>query len=452
MKNWLRCSILIIILTLCLGSIALADFSDVSEDDWFYDELTVLVEREIVTGYEDGSFLPYDSVKVGEVLKTLCIYWEVDAVYETDGHWAQCYADTAYRYRWIDSANLNLDREASRKWVAEVVLKSIGAIGDDLMDCPFADTDNRYANTLYDMGIVNGSDDGTGLYFYPDTGITRAEYCAMINRTEDYMQQDYGVTDFRYLNERVPEPYEVSVSSEYFDQLFTFMMLNDVTKYTFELPYDSDMANEDYYGYTIAFESFSRMQDQYHEVGAFYERISQGISGDSTVKWTIELSDPVYSSSQIVSFKNGFLLAMNDVVQSIYDKGWVDISDSEYDKAEYFYKWCAVNFAYDTNFNDISYTGYGMLQNNIGVCQGYVSVYNVLCKLSGIDIIGISGIAGGEQHIWCYAELDGKNYYIDPTWGDPVPDVPNNYLLDYFAIDYAKLSETHTIGEIYLEN
>lgn len=32
------------------------------------------------------------------------------------------------------------------------------------------------------------------------------------------------------------------------------------------------------------------------------------------------------------------------------------------------------------------------------VCQGYTALYNILCKIVGIEVQGVPGIVNGEEH------------------------------------------------------
>jgi hypothetical protein len=67
-----------------------------------------------------------------------------------------------------------------------------------------------------------------------------------------------------------------------------------------------------------------------------------------------------------------------------------------------------------------------VLKKKAGVCSGYVSVFNEMCRLAGIESIGISGYSKGfgyngkignqTDHEWNAVKLNGKWYLIDVTW------------------------------------
>ena len=137
------------------------------------------------------------------------------------------------------------------------------------------------------------------------------------------------------------------------------------------------------------------------------------------------------------------------------------------DVAKVIYNWVCLHINYDESFNKMSFTGYGSMVNGVGVCQGITALYNALCKLFGISIVGMSGVGKGknspkgEDHIWSYAILDGQYYYIDCTWGKPVfmgastlrkygvePTCLCNF--EYFCIPYNKFIQEHSWDrEIY---
>ena len=51
---------------------------------------------------------------------------------------------------------------------------------------------------LVDVGVINGNGDGT---FTPQNGITRAEFCKMINLVYNYTEKDQVLfTDVKFIN------------------------------------------------------------------------------------------------------------------------------------------------------------------------------------------------------------------------------------------------------------
>ncbi len=435
-------------------------FSDVKSDDWFNEDLQMMVEFGIINGYEDGSFRPADSVTKGAILKMLCIHRGTGEIASADGqHWAQGYSNYAYNYSWTDSIVYDLDEPATRSFVAELIFASLRMVPDTRLQTPFADANIPIVNTLYDMGIVSGSIDyeSGATYFKPDDSISRAETCVILGNVSEYFFEDYGVTDFRYQKPLAERPSNLAEPTQdgYID-LFEYMIVHDVFDY--EIVYSnlgSDTFNnlQAVYDYrTIMFEAFEYVQDKYHELGGFYYTIGDTTSGNTqsaTVTISIANEQITSSDQQFVSYKNDFILMAQDYCEDLYEYGIVSADMSQTDKAYAIYEQIAYDFAYDTNYQAMGYNGYGFMTNGVGVCQAYVGLYNTLCKMSGIEAVGVSGVSSGENHIWSYITVDGINTYVDPTWADPVPDTAGYHDPAWFGLSREQMSATHTFDEIY---
>lgn len=241
-----------------------------------------------------------------------------------------------------------------------------------------------------------------------------------------------------------------SISVSYFEQVILYMMVNDISTFECTFTNTSGSAIEAAGIYDITYEAFVRMQDMYHEIGCYYNNVVYSWSSyGSTVTYKIVIGNSSLSYSTIYSYKASFISAINQLVTEMYASGAISESDSDYTTALYFYKWCAYNIKYDSSYTAAGYTGYGALFNGTSVCQGYTAVFNALCNAAGIDCVGISGTVDDGNHIWNYAKLDGTWYYIDVTFGDPVPDTPNYCDTSYFGLTKAQISTTHVFKSYY---
>lgn len=58
------------------------------------------------------------------------------------------------------------------------------------------------------------------------------------------------------------------------------------------------------------------------------------------------------------------------------------------------------------------------------VCESYARAFKMLCDYVGIPCVLVDGVAyngaGSENHMWNYAEAEGKWYAVDCTWNDPL--------------------------------
>jgi hypothetical protein len=129
----------------------------------------------------------------------------------------------------------------------------------------------------------------------------------------------------------------------------------------------------------------------------------------------------------------------------------------EYYIVKYFYEWVIDNTEYvegsENNQNICS-----VFLNGQSVCQGYAKAVQYLLQKSGIECFIVAGFAGGNRHAWNLAKINGKYYYLDPTWGDAsysyngdtaamyeyAPDI--NY--DYFLVTTDELTRTHSIEHV----
>ena len=104
----------------------------------------------------------------------------------------------------------------------------------------------------------------------------------------------------------------------------------------------------------------------------------------------------------------------------------LDLSDqNDYEKIKSIYDWITVNTKYDYQAvpgeTMLSYTPYGAIINKSCVCQGYAVALYRLLKEAGLDSRVITGYGGKPfsyetSHSWNIVRLEGKYYYLDPTW------------------------------------
>jgi hypothetical protein len=93
---------------------------------------------------------------------------------------------------------------------------------------------------------------------------------------------------------------------------------------------------------------------------------------------------------------------------------------------------------------DLDYTAYGALVNKTAVCDGYAKAMNLLLNKAGIWSVKVTGTANGEDHAWNLVKVDGKYYYLDSTWDDPVSfDKTDILRYKYFLVTGSQLAKDH---------
>ena len=308
----------------------------------------------------------------------------------------------------------------------------------------FSDIDNDVINTLYQLGIVNGEEKNGSIYFYPYKEITRAEVLALVSRAIDVRNLMKVTTKPTYNFDQTPYVEFPTTEKEFEDAILQialspkkerFIPYKDITFY--------EMSDK-YKYYEVAESAFVNVFDKYPEIFTFSNSISANATGTSTESdLTIKLTSSYFSNKEVDSMRKTFFADVENIVYSLKLSGKITKDMTERQMARVFYEWIAVNKKYDVAFKDISYLAYGISENNEGSCQGYASMFNVMCKLVGIDVVGVSGFVDGVDHIWSKAILDGKQCYIDSTFSDPVPDKKGYCDFKYFDISEKELRKTH---------
>ena len=77
----------------------------------------------------------------------------------------------------------------------------------------------------------------------------------------------------------------------------------------------------------------------------------------------------------------------------------------------------AVEYSSDPE-DPMIYTAYGALVNKKALCEGYAKAMKLLLAEFNIQCITVTGMAGGESHMWNNVLLDGEWYNLDVTWDD----------------------------------
>ena len=91
----------------------------------------------------------------------------------------------------------------------------------------------------------------------------------------------------------------------------------------------------------------------------------------------------------------------------------------------------------------------GALLDHKAVCAGYGRAYEMLCKAAGIQVIYVA--SEEMNHGWNAVRLDGRTWFIDCTFDDPIPD-RGEYVSDqYFMLTGDELAQTHTWNEAFYE-
>ena len=142
-------------------------FSDVTEANWFYEQVRILASLGVVEGYEDGAFRPNEPAT-----------------------WAMAVA-VLTRMGAEDLSAEDPDAPILRIELARLLARTLELSGK--AGAPFSDTDDGAVAALAELGVLSGYADGT---FRPNEPLTRAELCAaaysLVMAAVDMMMGTFG--------------------------------------------------------------------------------------------------------------------------------------------------------------------------------------------------------------------------------------------------------------------
>ncbi len=170
------------------------NFSDVLPIDYFYESIRYLYCADIISGYGDGTFRPFNSTTRGQLTKIVVLArgWSLDDCPST-GHFSDvapdsaffCYIETAYSRDIISGygdGTFRPDNNVTRGQLSKVVVLSM----DWTDPCPstghFTDVPPGnpffcFVETAYEHSVISGYSDGT---FRPDNSATRGQIAKIV--------------------------------------------------------------------------------------------------------------------------------------------------------------------------------------------------------------------------------------------------------------------------------
>lgn len=271
------CQICLVFLLLINSSSA---YTDVSNKHWGYELIKNLTERNILSGYPDGSFKPEDNMTIAEFLSVLIklIASNKDVSSNSD-YWADRIIEIAKEKDILleqDYSEFDPESEITRWEICQMLFRSIK--GEEIIEniklenTPnFADID-KYNSNEYNItkllryfGVING---------YPDNTVrlgekaTRAEVCAFI---ENYMKSELkmlsGVNDKVLYDNDIAKVKKVDLPSElkkwrYSEDIpYVTTTIKEIDIFEFNKPIDKykelfneiNQSNEPYFEYRRKF-------------------------------------------------------------------------------------------------------------------------------------------------------------------------------------------------------
>lgn len=172
--------------------------------------------------------------------------------------------------------------------------------------------------------------------------------------------------------------------------------------------------------------------------------------------WMIESTGMISSIEPAYLMTEDEVAAYEPVIQAAVDAilGTVPSEGTTYAKVKHIYESIVftTEYAVDCQYNQSMAS---VFLNGQSVCAGYAKAMQYLLHKIDIPCTYISGTAvpftsadgSPEPHAWNIAELNGQYYYIDATWGDPVPytgEKKKNIEYGYLCSSPEGFEQSHT--------
>lgn len=403
-------------------------FPDVSDSDWFANDVRKLTAAGVISGYPDGYFHPERELTVAEFTKILVC---ADGETELSGnvrlfpeHWASYYITSAYERGIITDGDLVSGFEPESPITrAEMTKMMILALGIEPVniDAPFSDTDDIYACTAYSEYLLRG-------YLLPDGSricngagkAMRREAAAIAVRVMEYRDDPYA-----FKANAVLENASLNILNTERELIDLFYILNRefMTEFTFrtslttrylrEYCERSNVINLEYF-----YNSYTNIEPL----------------GDCSYRVTIEYLPDVKT---LRGYHNAAATMADRIVTAVVKP---EMSDIERVKAlhDYLVKNCEYDYEnyFAGKITQTSRLAYGALIEKKAVCQGYCAAFSLLCESAGLRSIVVGGNAPNspDNHAWNAVLIDGERYHVDATHDDPVPDRKGTVSYKYFCL------------------
>ena len=168
-------------------------FSDITMH-WASDKIEELVEKNILNGYDDGTFKPDKQVTREEACKILATAFDIKAENSTNEFDDVKHDDWFYQYiaglsekgiiNGVSDTSFGVGEKMTREAFAVAVYRLLGLNSEGNTDVTFTDKDQISVwatdaiSALSQKGIINGYDDGS---FKPQNILTRAEIVSIVH-------------------------------------------------------------------------------------------------------------------------------------------------------------------------------------------------------------------------------------------------------------------------------
>ena len=148
----------------------------------------------------------------------------------------------------------------------------------------------------------------------------------------------------------------------------------------------------------------------------------------------------------LIRYHQGYLPEVKEVNVELYEQAKVILSKiitsgmSEYQKVKTIHDYLINNTSYDL-YAENQFNPRGPILDGKAVCDGYTTAFMLLCEMSDVHCLRVSGAYGQASHSWNKVRVDGAWYNVDVTLDDPGKGSPK---YTYFLVSDSQLAKNHT--------
>ena len=428
-------------------------FSDLTADSVFYDNVSALYEYGLSQGKNDGTFGLTDPLTVGEAVifagRIRSLYRTGDPEAGASAYGGDGGSASSIYLRYLQAEGVldhtlddQLSEDATRAQMAHVLSgvlpeEALPSTHSDLVTQAYA---ARQAITdvteytpyyqdildLYRKGVCVGVDAAGS--FLPESTITRGAAAAMLTRIVDPTLRVTPQWELSGAESQVTALGDLVEPGTYISAPATREEMDSSIRYM--LAQNSNQLTLDYPGISVV-QARQVMEEAISVLKTYCEQGYNSVSCRFTTSGSITLTFSTVAAqteAQTAAYREAALEDALAVRSQLWAEGYLTEDMTEAEKALVYYDWICGNCVYDYDAEDtsISHLPYGLFETGAAVCDGYTGAYNMLLKLEGIRCTALSN----DGHIWTVAVLDGTEVHIDTTWGDSGPSID----YDFFAM------------------
>lgn len=209
-------------------------FNDI-KDHFAYDAITALTQKNIISGYNDGSFMPGGSITRAEASKIIAVAFDIKSEADSGfadidkSDWYYTYVSALAKYEIVNGRNgkfypnENITREDMAVILARALkYKNKALTGTHSFDdeADISDYAKKYISNLAAMGIIEGD----GGKFNPKANIKRGETAALVYRVLEKLEN--GSISESEDSDASAGAVSMSYAEEYIGGLFSALKIN----------------------------------------------------------------------------------------------------------------------------------------------------------------------------------------------------------------------------------